>query len=334
MPLMFGGNHRGKIMKTRWSLLFLLLAVSTIWYSLGSQDGPHQADLPPKVTNSLDMQLVLIPPGEFFMGSPATDTEAAEDEKPRHRVRITRPFYLGAYEVTQEEYRRVMGTNPSFFSPTGPGKIQLDSSRFPAEQVRWIDAVEFCRRLSRWPAERQARRVYRLPTEAEWEYACRAGTTTPFSFGKSLSSHQANFNGNYPQGGARQGPFLARTTRVGSYAPNAWGLYDMHGNVWEWCSDWYSRTYYRESPVDDPTGPKVGAVRVIRGGEWYGDGRDCRSAFRYADLPTGVFYVMGFRVAMTIVGEPSGPPDTPQDPGPAGPGPSPRPPAGAPDPAL
>jgi formylglycine-generating enzyme required for sulfatase activity/outer membrane protein assembly factor BamB len=260
----------------------------------------------PTLTNSIGLKLALIPAGEFLMGSPDSDKEATDDEKPQHRVRSTRPFYLGVYEVTQEEYQRVMGSNPSFFAPTGTGKDKVagrSTARFPVEQVTWPSAVEFCRRLSQLPAEKQAGRVYRLPTEAEWEYACRAGTRTAFAFGDALSSRQANFDGNYPSGGAPKGPFLARPTEVGSYAPNAWGLYDLHGNVWEWCADWYGRTYYRESPTDDPPGPPSGSARVIRGGEWYGDARDCRSAFRYADLPTGVFYVMGFRVAMTLAGD-------------------------------
>jgi len=256
----------------------------------------------PVLTNSIGMKLVPIPAGEFLMGSPESDKDAPEDEKPPHRVRITRPFYMGAYVVTQEEYQRVRGINWSFFSATGPGKDKvagLNTARFPVEQIRWPDAVEFCRQLSELPAEKQAGRIYRLPTEAEWEYACRAGTTTAFYRGDSLSSDQANFNGNHPYGGAKKGPFLSRTSEVGSYPPNAFGLYDMHGNVWQWCADWYGLDYYQKSPVEDPRGPTQGSRRVIRGGEWYGDARDCRSAFRYADLPTGIFYVMGFRVVMT-----------------------------------
>jgi formylglycine-generating enzyme required for sulfatase activity/outer membrane protein assembly factor BamB len=259
------------------------------------------------------MKLALIPAGEFLMGSPDADHDAQPDEKPRHRVRITRLFYLGVYEVTQEEYERVMGANPSFFSRTGPGKDKMagrDTRRFPVEQVRWHDAVAFCRKLSALPAERRAGRLYRLPTEAEWEYACRAGTRTAFHHGDALSSRQANFDGRHPFGGAPRGPFLARTAEVGSYAPNAFGLFDMHGNVWEWCADWYGAGYYKVSPADDPPGPKTGSMRVIRGGEWYGDGRDCRSAFRYAEIPSGVFYVMGFRVAMTMA-TPGTTPDVP-----------------------
>lgn len=275
-------------------------------HAQSSQDRPKSSEQKyHHFVNSIGMKLMPIPAGEFMMGAGDDDRDASEDEKPRHRVRITRPFYLGAFEVTQEEFERVMGSNPSFFSPTGPGKERvkgMDTRRFPAEQVRWVDAVAFCRRLSEMPAEKKSGRAYRLPSEVEWEYACRAGTTTPFHFGKSLSSKQANFNGKHPHGGADNGPFLVRTTKVGSYPANAFGLHDMHGNVWEWCADWYGRNYYRESPGDDPRGPKTGSMRVIRGGEWYADGRDCRSSFRYADVPTGVFYVMGFRVALDLPG--------------------------------
>jgi formylglycine-generating enzyme required for sulfatase activity len=139
--------------------------------------------------------------------------------------------------------------------------------------------------------------VYRLPTEAEWEYACRAGTTTPFHFGKSLSSRQANFDGNHPYGGAEKGPYLARTCKVGSYKPNKFGLYDMHGNVHQWCSDWYDKDYYKDSPAKDPLGPDRGAVRVLRGGSWIVLGRFCRAADRLTNDPGGRDYNMGFRVA-------------------------------------
>src|SRR5205807_7859539 len=138
-------------------------------------------------------------------------------------VTLTRPFFLGRFPVTQWQYQRVMGVNLSFFF----GGERGGGPEHPVEMVNWEDAVEFCRRLSALPAEKAAGRVYRLPTEAEWEYACRAGTTTPFSFGTALSSTQANFNGTYPYGGAATGPYLRRTAKVGSYAPNAWGLYDM-----------------------------------------------------------------------------------------------------------
>ena len=188
------------------------------------------------LVNSVGMQLVLVPAGEFMMGTQVSGSDARADELPRHRVRTTRPFYVGVYEVTQAEYETVMGHRKSFFRPDGPGKDKvrgLTTSQFPAEQVTWHDAIEFCRRLSAIPDEKTAGRVYQLPTEAQWEYACRAGTEGNFCFGDSLSSRQANFNGNYPFGRAEAGPFLSRTTAKGSYPPNAFGLYDMHGNVWE-----------------------------------------------------------------------------------------------------
>jgi outer membrane protein assembly factor BamB len=210
---------------------------------------------------------------------------------------------MGAYEVTQGEFRQVMGRNTAFFSNkwlTNKKLVGLDGERFPVDGVSWNQAVEFCRRLSELPAERNAKRAYRLPTEAEWEYACRAGTRSVFHCGNSLNAKQANFHGNLPLGDAEKGIFLNRTTTVGSYEPNAFGLFDMHGNLNEWCWDRFSRDYYGRSPVDDPTGPETGTPRVIRGGDWYSDGRDCRSAFRYADIPDGTFYAIGFRVVCEI----------------------------------
>ncbi len=256
---------------------------------------------PREVTNSIGMKLVLIPPGEFMMGSPEDEDGRSDVEGPQHRVRITKPFYLAVYPVTQEEYERMMGTNPSYFSRGGGGSDWVsrhDTSRFPVETVRWNDAVDFCLRLSALPAERSAGREYRLPTEAEWEYACRAGTTTPFHFGSALNGRQANHNGNYPYGTREKGPYLRRTTRVGSYSANGFGLYDMHGNVWEWCSDWYDGKYYADSPVDDPQGPASGSDRVSRGGSWQFGARSCRSAYRRRLRPDSQILFLGFRLAL------------------------------------
>jgi formylglycine-generating enzyme required for sulfatase activity len=210
---------------------------------------------------------------------------------------------MGVYEVTQGEYEKVMGTNPSNFSPTGGYKDRVegkDTSQFPVENVSWNDAVEFCKKLSELPEEKRSGRVYRLATEAEWEYACRGGASSskPFHFGDSLSSTQANFDGNYPYGGAGKGPYLKRTTRVGSYQANTFGLYDMHGNVWEWCADWYDENYYKDSPRKDPTGPATGTSRVLRGGSWDGNGSNCRSAYRLNDGPGRRGSDIGFRVVL------------------------------------
>jgi len=244
-----------------------------------------------EITNSIGMRLVLIPPGEFMMGSPESEQNRYESEH-QHRVRITKGFYLGINEVTQAEFEEVMGRNPSGFTSVAG----QDTGRFPVEDVSWDDAVEFCGKLSRLPEERRAGRVYRLPTEAEWEYACRAGTTSVFHFGDTLSSTQANFNGDHPYGAASKGPYLRRPAQVGSYQPNAWGLFDMHGNIWEWCSDRYA-DYYRHSPVDDPQGP-LGVYRVLRGGSWCGLGRLCRSAYRDGYGPGYRDDFFGVRVAL------------------------------------
>jgi formylglycine-generating enzyme required for sulfatase activity len=173
----------------------------------------------------------------------------------------------------------------------------MDTSNFPVENITYEEAKAFCDKLSALPAEKAAGRVYCLPTEAEWEYACRAGTSTPFHLGSSLTSTQANFDGDYPYGAA-QGPYLGRTCAVGSYEPNSFGLYDMHGNVWEWCADWYDRDSYKDSPRCDPAGPSAGSSRVCRGGSWDCFGQRCRSAWRNGTEPANRHEWLGFRVAL------------------------------------
>ena len=266
-------------------------AWSRFWHSASHGCRPAAPDR--EITNSIGMKLALIPAGKFIMGSPQDEKDRLLAEE-QHEVAITKPFYLGVYAVTQAEYEKVMGNNPSYFSPKGAGKASvkdMDTGQFPVEQVSWDDAVAFCKELSELPEEKKAGWVYRLPTEAEWEYACRAGTKTVFHYGDSLSSKQANFNGGLPYGGGDKGPYLERTAKVGSYAPNAFGLYDMHGNVWEWCQDWYDANYY------DPPGPAQASHRVVRGGCWFHDGRCCRSAFRYRFVPGYRDFRLGFRVA-------------------------------------
>jgi uncharacterized protein (TIGR02996 family) len=248
-----------------------------------------------RVVNSIGMELVRVPAGEFRMGSPESEASRSEDEA-LHTVSLSRPFYLGVYTVTQSQFAKVMGGHPSHFTQERGGGIF-----HPVDSVTWAEAVEFCERLSARAAERHAGRTYRLPTEAEWEHACRAGTTTAFHHGDRLSSFTANFDGNYPYG-ARQGPYLARPAPVGSYKPNAFGLYDMHGNVWEWCSDWFKRNYYRRSLYRDPEGPARGRMRVLRGGAWYHGGTPCRSAFRYRENPDERSDHNGFRVVMDLAG--------------------------------
>jgi formylglycine-generating enzyme required for sulfatase activity len=263
-------------------------------------EGARQA-----ITNAIGMKLAPIPAGKFLMGSPADEAERDADEL-QHEVTITKPFYLGTHEVTQDQWSKVMSKNPSFFHAKNGG-----GPDHPVEQLLWREAVAFCKELSALPEEKKAGRVYRLPTEVEWEYACRAGTTTPFHFGAALSSRQANFNGNYPYGGAEKGPFLGATAKVGSYPPNAWGLYDMHGNVWEWCQDWYDEKYYAGSPKEDPKGPVAGVLPtgygafylVARGGCWLDEGRGCRAAYRFRFMPSDRYRLVGFRVACDAAGK-------------------------------
>ncbi len=269
--------------------------------------------VPVELTNSIGMKLVLIPPGEFDMGSNEEEIErlleqAEEEDRPkfyrvqvsqegpRHRVRITRPFYLGMYEVTQAEYQSVMGANPSMYSPAGTRKGWVagrDTSRFPVEMVSWEDASRFCDKLSALAKEKSAGRVYRLPTEAEWEYACRAGTTTQYSFGNDEArvGEYAWFRKNSANA----------THPVGQKKPNAWWLYDMHGNAWEWCMDWHANDYYQNSPADDPQGPSTGWGRVTRGSCFDAAfPQQLRCPHRGGVGPTAQHCWIGFRAAMTL----------------------------------
>ena len=249
--------------------------------------------VPVRVTNSLGMELVIIPAGEFMMGSPAEAKDADRNEMPQHKVRITKPFYMGTCEVTQEQYGRLVGPLPSY-------DHQMKSSKgpnFPAEYVSQGATAAFCRKLSE-----QEGRTYRLPTEAEWEYACRAGTTTPFYFGNTISTDQANYDGNRAYGNGPRGAYRGKTTPVGTFPPNAFGLYDMHGNVWEWCSDPYSETYYVQSQIENPKGPKTGTLGgVVRGGGWYYGPWHSRSTARDRYTSVDRFnYHFGFRVVCEV----------------------------------
>jgi formylglycine-generating enzyme required for sulfatase activity len=223
---------------------------------------------------------VFVPGGEFDMGS----TTGQDWEKPIHRVRIS-ALRLGRYAVTNQEYERFLKETKSKNVPSEWDNKNFNQPQQPVVGVSWEDAQGFCQ----WAG-------CRLPTEAEWEYACRAGTTTAFYFGDSLSSRQANFDGNHPYGKAEKGPYLQKTSPVGSYEPNSFGLYDMHGNVWEWCQDWHGK--YPKGPVIDPTGPEQGRIRVLRGGCWSYSGGLCRSAFRDGDHPSLRYLNLGFRVVL------------------------------------
>jgi len=251
--------------------------------------------------NSIGIRFVLIPPGEFDMGStkeevaklleeakatnqPSWYIKQVPSEAPKHRVRMTNPFYLAPSEVTQAQYERVMGSNPSKFK---------EDTNCPVEMVNWDEASAFCRKLGELPEERSGQSAYRLPTEAEWEYSCRAGTTTTWYSGddeaglKEIAWYTANAGG--------------KTHPVCEKTPNAWGLYDMHGNVWEWCQDWWAVDYFGASPLDDPTGPTGGSNRVIRGGGWANDAVYCRAAYRCWNEPSNRYNIsMGFRLARAV----------------------------------
>jgi formylglycine-generating enzyme required for sulfatase activity len=247
-----------------------------------------------------DLEMMLIPGGTFIMGSPKEEENSMDSERPQHEVTIE-PFFMGKYQVTQEQWRFVAKL------PQVNRELEQDPSNFkgdnrPVEQVSWYDAVEFCDRLSR-----HTKRQYRLPSEAEWEYACRAGTKTPFHFGETITTDLANYDGNYTYASEPTGKFLQQTTDVGSFPPNAFGLYDMHGNVWEWClDDWHDN--YKDAPTDgsawfssdDKLSDKSGRA-VLRGGSWRYYAGYCRSAFRDGNSRGIRLYHCGFRVVCSAM---------------------------------
>jgi formylglycine-generating enzyme required for sulfatase activity len=239
---------------------------------------------------------VRIEGGTFKMGSPSTEAGRDDDEDPQHSVTVS-SFYMSKHEVTQAEYEAVMGSNPSYFK----------GENLPVEQVSWYEAIEYCNKRSLQEGLTPAYKGtgdniscdfeangYRLPTEAEWEYACRAGTTTPFNTGNNITTSQANYDGDYPYNNNAKGEYREKTMAVGSFAPNGWGLYDMHGNVWEWCWDWYGK--YSSGSQTDPTGAASGSLRVGRGGGCSADALFLRSAYRNHISPSYRFSSLGFRL--------------------------------------
>jgi len=244
--------------------------------------------------NGVILEMVQIPGGTFMMGSPDGEKERYSNEGPQHQVKVP-GFFMGKYEITQVQYKAIMGNNPSNFK----------GIKRPVEQVSWNDAVEFCQKLSQ-----KTGRTYRLSSEAEWEYACRAGTSTPFHFGETITTDLANYDGNYTYASAPKGQYRQQTIEVGSFSPNAFGLYDMHGNVWEWCQDYWHENY-QGAPTDGSAWLSSGNIitrlfrnssnfRLLRGGSWLTIPRHCRSAYRYSLTPATRYITVGFRVVGVV----------------------------------
>jgi formylglycine-generating enzyme required for sulfatase activity len=227
------------------------------------------------------LHMVAILGGAFEMGSPEDEEGRRENESPQHRVTVP-PFFISQYPITQVQYEAIMGNNPS----------HIKGKNRPVEKVSWRDAVEFCDRLSQHTG-----RTYRLPSEAEWEYVCRARTTTPFHFGETITGELANYRATMTYASEPKGEYREQTTEVGLFPPNAFGLYDMHGNVWEWCLDHWHDNY--EGALGDGSAwlsDNKDASRVLRGGSWFSDPGHCRSAYRDHDFPAYRYYFIGFRV--------------------------------------
>ncbi|MCA2553480.1 MAG: formylglycine-generating enzyme family protein [Microcystis sp. M04BS1] len=253
--------------------------------------------------NDITLEMVAIPGGTFTMGSPANEKDSYGDERPQHQVTVP-PFFMGKYPITQAQWEEIASRTDLKVDPERSRRVNLylkpayfkdspDSDRRPVEKVNWYDAVEFCARLSKLTG-----REYRLPSEAEWEYACRAGTTTPFYFGETITRELANYDASYTYADEPKGEDREETTPVGQFPPNAFGLYDMHGNVWEWCADtWHYN--YDGAPTDGSAWIKNGHDNrsLLRGGSWCNDPNLCRSAYRgFNYRRDDRLYLFGFRV--------------------------------------
>jgi formylglycine-generating enzyme required for sulfatase activity len=242
-----------------------------------------RAQQPKTVVNDVGMKFAWIPPGEFIMGSPGKEKGRGDDEHHR-KVTISKGFFMGAHLVTQEQWKAVMGDNPSEFK----GEKNL-----PVDNVSWHDCQAFLKKLTE-----KDKKPYRLPTEAEWEYACRAGTTTPFHCGDTLATDRANYNGNFLYGNGKKGLYREKTTSVAVFPANAWGLHDMHGNLWQWCNDWHAG--YSAKDLTDPQGPKTGKNRILRGGAWGSHPVYCRAANRNFADPAQRTEYYGVRVCFSL----------------------------------
>ena len=267
-------------------LIGCLCALAAVQAGVAQAQEALSASSLPTLTNSIGMKLVQIPAGRFSMGSPESEQGRYADEV-QHEVTLSKDFYLGVTEVTQAQYQKVMGENPSYFQGD---EVQVRSRNHPVELVSWEDAVRFCQVLSDRPEEKAAGRSYRLPTEAEWEYAARAGQSGPYHFGnqvKLLNDFAWNrANSDQPR-------------EVKTKQPNAFGLHDMYGNVYEWCSDWYTPDLDRQAG-QDPKGPTTGTERVVRGGSFREDAKMMRSAARLSFPPKEARAFFGFRVVMEL----------------------------------
>ena len=248
-----------------------------------------------QLNTQVGLEMVAIPGGTFIMGSPESELGNHSNESPQHRVNIA-PFFMGKYPITQAQWRVVAGF-PQVTQKLEPNPSLFKGDNLPVEKVSWYDCVEFCERLSK-----KTGRLYRLPSEAEWEYACRAGTTTPFHFGDTITPDLANYNGNYTYGAASKGEYRERTTSVGSFQiANNFGLYDMHGNVWEWCADSWEDNYnvYRGVGTIDTVESDNNKPRLLRGGSWGNGVTYCRRAVRNWSVPVSRYDAVGFRLVIS-----------------------------------